>query len=638
MKRGLLDTKKHRRCLAAALVVCTAAGLLFGCTTAQNQQAESDILTQKTEDEGRTPITVMVKQAFSISAFEKAVEEEFPDVDIVQVGNYTAAMSPDEYEARLKNDDLTDIIMTWPLSVGEKYWEDRLLDLSTLSITNRYNISMLNSIAKEGKLYYLPGPAQVRGIVYNKTLFEEKGWQVPKDYAEFTQLCQTIENSGIRSIQLGFKNAEVLDTAFIGYGYADSFIAPSATEWLENYEEGKGDFIDNFGKALGTFQQMIDAGIWKKEDLQVDYAERERLLFNRECAMTEDSVLLARKGVELSGTTDEFALMPFFNPGSIGNDWARLYMVCYIGLNKHLADDGNHEKYDKVMEIMDYISTPEGQEALAGDTGSMYSSLKGVDFPDIAETKDLALALSHARYAIFPTISNIQTTLRKGLAGMVSGEYTKEQVAQLVDEANRSGADIQEKPEVIGTASKDFNTIETGTFITDTMKAASKSEIALFLDGGKDGQYNHKGVTAKLYKGDLTKNDITRIMPDLQGGQGEMWKVAMTGEDLIKTLEYAITTDNDTDGWFYYFSGLKVEFNPTAELGKRVKKATLSDGSKIDLQKEYSIAVMENSVPEEYMKSCEKSGILIGNLLEETIRKQKTISPAEDGRFVVVEN
>ena len=73
---------------------------------------------------------------------------------------------------------------------------------------------MLNSIARDGKLYCLPCSAQVRDIVYNTILFEEKGWKVPYDFNRFIALCRTIEARGIRSIHLGFGNSELLDTAF----------------------------------------------------------------------------------------------------------------------------------------------------------------------------------------------------------------------------------------------------------------------------------------------------------------------------------------------------------------------------------------------------------------------------------------
>ena len=156
-----------------------------------------DVLTQSPPSKDRIPVTVLVKNAFSINAFERMVEEKFPQIDIIQVGNFTSDRGIVEYKRRLEHDDLTDIIMTWPLDVGETHWESRLLDLSSMPFTSRYNTAMLNSIARDGKLYYLPGPAQVRGIVYNKTLFEEKGWKVPYDFNRFIALCRTIEASGI---------------------------------------------------------------------------------------------------------------------------------------------------------------------------------------------------------------------------------------------------------------------------------------------------------------------------------------------------------------------------------------------------------------------------------------------------------
>ncbi|MEG2989053.1 MAG: multiple sugar-binding protein, partial [Oscillospiraceae bacterium] len=152
--------------LLAAMLVS-----LFGC--APKPEAVDDVLTQKAIEQGRTPITVLVKNAFSVAGFEKAAEEQFPDIDIIQVGNFTSDMGIAEYEARMRNDDLTDLVMTWPLSAGSDYAPDRLLDLSALPCSARYNAARLEKVSKDGKLYYLPGPSQIRGIVYNKTLFRE---------------------------------------------------------------------------------------------------------------------------------------------------------------------------------------------------------------------------------------------------------------------------------------------------------------------------------------------------------------------------------------------------------------------------------------------------------------------------------
>ncbi|MEG0985365.1 MAG: extracellular solute-binding protein [Clostridia bacterium] len=616
--------------ILAAMVLGLAA-----CAPAP-EKGPTDILTQKVSDPQRTPITVMVKNAFSINTFEKAAEIALPEIDIVQVGNYSWDRGIVEYEARLKNGDLTDVVMTWPLEVGEAYWADNLLELSALPLTGKYTTAMLESIARDGKLYYLPGPAQVRGIVYNKTLFAEKGWQVPTDFDGFVALCRTIEQSGMRSLQLGLGNAEVLDTAFVGYGYADCFSTPEDRRWLSGYDAGEGSFGDQFAPALQTFQTLIDQDILRKEDLLVHYQDRERMLFTRKCAMIEDSVLLARMGFDRTGCTDEFALMPFFNPGADG-DWARLYPVCYIGVDKRLADGKHQEKYDLVMRLLEYISTPEGQLALAGDTGAMYSSLNGVAPPDIPEIADLVPALTHGRYAVFPTLKNAQNALREGLQGMVSGTLTAEDVVRMVDAENRSPS-VEAPPEVLGSVSEDFTMLEMGNFITDAMRARGGCEVALFMDNGKDGRTSGKGVNGRWYKGEVTTQDVMRVMPDLRAGEaGELWKVTMRGSDLIKTLEYAVPVDNDLRGWFYYFSGIRVAYAPAAEPGKRVRTITDDKGGALDPKKLYSVAVMDGSIPSEYMNTCSKTGQRIATILENAIREKKIISPSNDGRFTIVD-
>ncbi|MEG0750924.1 MAG: extracellular solute-binding protein [Oscillospiraceae bacterium] len=623
-----------KRCRTAAMTAVLFLALV-SCS-GSSEVDKTEIITQTVIPKDKIPITVLVKYAFSINSFEKIAEKELPHVDIIQVGNYTSDMGIAEYETRLKHKDITDVVMTWPLDVGEQYWQDNLMDLSTLPLSGTYITAMLNNIARDGKLYYLPGPSQIRGIVYNKTLFKERGWKVPDSFDEFVRLCQDIESSGMRSLQLGLENSEVLDTAFVGFGFESSFSKPQDTQWIDDYNNGIGCFKDNFMPALETFQQLIDAGILKKDDLDIGYADREYMLFNRECAMIEDSVLLARMGFDLTGSTDEFALMPFFNPGT-DSDWVRLYPVCYIGVNKNLAEPKNAQKLEAVMSMLKYISTLEGQRALSGDTEAVFSSLKGVSPPNIVEIEDMRHALNNGRYAVFPTFKNAQNALRRGLAGMVEGKFSAIDVAKMVDEENLSPSE-SESLEVFGTASEDFTQEETGSFVTDVMRDYSGCEMALFLDNGKDGRYNGKGISASLYEGELTRRDINRVLPDLKRKEkGELWKITMSGEDLIKTLEYSIDVDNNRGGWFYYFSGLKLKFNPSAQPGSRIIKITTDMDEEIEPDKLYHIAVMDESVPPEFIKSCEKTGVLIGDIMAQNISDAKTVKPRRDGRLILIQ-
>ena len=48
--------------------------------------------------------------------------------------------------------------------------------------------------------------ANCAGILYNKDMFAEHGWEVPTTWEEFNQLCQTIQSEGVTPLYFGFKD------------------------------------------------------------------------------------------------------------------------------------------------------------------------------------------------------------------------------------------------------------------------------------------------------------------------------------------------------------------------------------------------------------------------------------------------
>ena len=120
------------------------------------------------------------------------------------------------------------------------------------------------------------------------------------------------------------------------------------------------------------------------------------------------------------------------------------------------------------------------------------------------------------------------------------------------------------------------------------------------------------------------------------GESGVLQVMDMTGENLLRTLEYAIQADNDIRGWFYHFSGLKMTYAPSAIPGKRIIKITDAEGKPLEAhQRVYTAAVMDLSFPEDAIQSLTDTGISIQALLTETIQSRKTITPGKDGRFII---
>ncbi len=55
-------------------------------------------------------------------------------------------------------------------------------------------------------IFAVPYVANAAGILYNREMFEEHGWQIPKDWAELNALCETIQAEGILPFYFGFKD------------------------------------------------------------------------------------------------------------------------------------------------------------------------------------------------------------------------------------------------------------------------------------------------------------------------------------------------------------------------------------------------------------------------------------------------
>lgn len=605
--------------------------LLIVPSCAQKSEAGTDILTQKKAADGKIPITISTKYAVDLNEFEKAAEEKFPTLDLIQVGNFTANDST-EYAQQLANDDLTDIVVTWPLDQSLSHCEERLIDLSGMPFTSRYNTSTLNSMSDGGKLYYLPGLSQLRGILYNKTMFDQHGWKAPDNFEEFVSLCKQIEASGIRPLQLSFQNKEVLRYAFIGFGFNESFGSPEALQALEDYNNGIGSMRDFALPAFQSYERLIKEGILRPEDLTVRYPVREQMLADRRCAMVSDGVSLI-SGMRNKGNMDEFALMPFFSPGENGY-WGHVIVIQNIGLNKNLTKPENKKKYELALELMDFISTHKGQMALAAENNSMISNLEDSPLPDAAEMYPMKKSVAEGRYAIFPEFTNVADTLYDALAAMLRGQITMDQAIAAVDKENQAPSEEPEEP-AIGKAAETFSLMEAGSYVTDVIRKQAGTDLALFLDNGKDGTFNARGISAKFYKGDIRESDVTkRVLPVLQHGEaGYLNTVTVTGENLIKVLEYTLP-DGD---WFYYFSGLKMTFDPTETPGKRIKQISLEDGSSIQPEKLYSIAVMEGTVDADLLESCKVTDILVKDLIIQDIRQKKEITPAHDGRFRILQ-
>ncbi|MFR1707321.1 MAG: 5'-nucleotidase C-terminal domain-containing protein [Clostridium sp.] len=111
-----------------------------------------------------------------------------------------------------------------------------------------------------------------------------------------------------------------------------------------------------------------------------------------------------------------------------------------------------------------------------------------------------------------------------------------------------------------------------GVTVAETMRNIVGTQIAV-TNGG--------GIRRSLENGDVTVGDMYEILPF----DNTIVTLDVKGSDLYKIIEHGINTDGF--GWGQY-AGIKAWYNP--EDGK-VSSIRLNDGSKIDMDKYYSVAI-----------------------------------------------
>lgn len=655
--------RKRTGILIFAICLILTAFFLCSCTPPALTVYASDVLTLKASAEGKIQITMMSKNGVRLDAFERAVEEKFSDIDLVVVGSYTNDHNA-EIEKRLERNDLTDLICFSSPSAGESYQSARLLDLSGLSFTNGYTLASLNDVRKDGKVYMVPLPTGIECIVYNKTFFTEKGYEIPTDFESFCQLnLQTASDFGgeTRGFRAALYDNHVLRETIFMFGYEVSFQNKDALEWLSSYRNREeGASFGYMRPAYDNFLKLVECGAVKTNGEDNDFTYRTQTLsedlLNRRMTMTIGNSQLLYDLNRMSGVysnADEFGVLPFFSADA-DSDWVMESVSGYYAMNKNLKADA--KKYQAAYRIMEFLSSEEGQQILISDGNGQKSNLASVQRSDVTlwhGLEEIDATLSRGRICTANVFRNttaeaISKALNDTFANktLAAGQITDDDgtvvdaigafdaIVQKADEGNRQNE--VDKGKYLGAVSEDFSLADTGSFIAEAMRFAAGADVALFLDMGKDGVKNSLGVAAKFYLGELKQRDLYRILPELPSDDyGKLVTVMMRGEQILTALEYALYETTGQDG-FYYFSGLTVEYKPTAERGTRVVSVTMENGVPLNKSYAYVVAISNGTVSPDYYVGEEDTGRTVRGVVEDAVKRKRTLSPSSHKQFLIV--
>jgi ABC-type glycerol-3-phosphate transport system substrate-binding protein len=624
--------------LSAALLCTTLAGCSQGTATQQSKEAategtglqgayEDEILTTTPVDQDKTMITVRMESGIAqAGSLERVLEEKFPNVDIVLVhdGSLNSLYT---IRADLEADVACDLLLSRRLDTLGEDAKDYLLDLSSESFVDNYYLTAIDScLDSEGNLYYLPGPSDFYGIVYDKTMFEENGWQVPHSYSEFVELLNTIRNSGLtgtvteedgttRTVPVEpYMNSimypDSFQIQFNTYSYNLAFTGADNFRWLMDYQTGNGSMVGHLEPAAERFQQLFTDGVLNADAWTTAPKERSNAMYIyhtaamiTECenAITYNQTFTKDAGV----TAHEIGMMPFWTSDEPDSDYLYVIPSYYLGISKQAAEE-SADKKAVLLDILGYLSSVEGQEALFADSGNLQmSNVQDVPLENTGFTAEVLETISEGRlintfyYANGEDNKQVERQMLSTAPDMVSGSLSVDAWLQQADQARDAFLDGGEPEEVYGQVETTLTRLESNYTLAEMYKDLTGADIGISHGGAW-----RDGVNGYFYAGDITDTTLGCVTPnkesksELTSPMDEKIVVtSLTGQQVLDILNSVGNTD-DTIGQYPYFvaAGLTVAFNPWAGEGQRVLSCKLPDGSDIDPSATYQVSYYNESL------------------------------------------
>ena len=248
--------------LAAACVV----SLLSGCGGKTGPETHDG----DEEKSGHEPLTFMYNT--SAKAIFDVVHEKYPEINL-QLIPYNGGNRSWYSLNQMITGEMPDIFNTsMPWLEYSDGMAENLVDLSTYSLTDNILPTQLRDVEVDGKVYLLPCNYDLFGIVYNKTMFEEHGWDVPNSFEALKELAPQIEAAGV--------NLSITNDSAVGFDFQylcnfDDMLGLSdidGVEWQERFLNGEATAEEGFGKALDYMQEWVDLGmIVTREQAQEKY-------------------------------------------------------------------------------------------------------------------------------------------------------------------------------------------------------------------------------------------------------------------------------------------------------------------------------------------------------------------------------
>lgn len=197
-------------------------------------------------------------------------QEKYPWITV----NYEKATSNSSdrlqtLKVRLLSGEGVDVVTVTPGDWGELMNAGYVQDNTGEECLSAYNELDVESMTVDGKVYGIPYAKDVIAVMYNKTMFDENGWEVPSNKQEWLDLCDTIAATGMTPMINGLKDGWPINDEIAPFMHGLYVNNPDIFKQIDSGEKKYTDqeFVDCYTEIADYFA----SGAVSKEAIGLSY-------------------------------------------------------------------------------------------------------------------------------------------------------------------------------------------------------------------------------------------------------------------------------------------------------------------------------------------------------------------------------
>lgn len=341
---------KKKKVISAVLAVSMlAAVILPGCGSDENS--------------GKTEIEILQYKPEAAKYFDQ-VEEQF---NAIHDDIHLTISSPNDastiMRTRFIREDYPDIIGIGG-DINYSYYVDAdiLADVSDyegLSDVKQSYIDILENLEitpKDGT-YGVPYVANAAGILYNKDMFEEHGWEIPESWSELIDLCEEIQAEGILPFYFGFRDTW---TCLAPWNSLAVDLAPADT--CQQVNAGETTFSEEYVEVAEKCLELVSYG--PEDPFAYGYNDACTAFANGESAMYPIGSYAVP---QILSVNPEMNIDSFVTPGN--DDPSK--NTLNSGVDLMFAVTAECENKEAAYEVLDFLMADENIQAYIDDQNAV---------------------------------------------------------------------------------------------------------------------------------------------------------------------------------------------------------------------------------------------------------------------------